>query len=118
MSGSVRGQLAELKDLMATRKQRADRGLDLLLLTVGANIHFRTGRQHRQGADRPHTLTGAAVRFGRVAKKVLERDLPGFFAKLRSALNRRGGNLHRSSTCPTAIRRRRLDTPCPGGRDG
>ena len=36
--GTVRAQIAELKDYLATaRRHRPDRGLDLILLTVGAN---------------------------------------------------------------------------------
>ena len=42
LPGSVRSQIAELKDVMAmAQRQRADRTLDAVLLTIGANdIHF------------------------------------------------------------------------------
>ncbi len=88
--GSVRGQLAELKDLMATaQKQRADRSLDLVLLTVGANdIHF-SGLVANIIVEAPtdRTLLKARRRASlrsRTRTKVLERDLPGNFAKLRA----------------------------------
>ena len=123
--GSVRGQLPELKDLMATaKKHRADRSLDLVLLTVGANdIHF-SGLVANIIVEAPTDRTllkgGGALASVEDAKKVLERDLPGNFAKLRLALKPLvGGNLARvvyvSYGNPALAS---PDTPCPGGRDG
>ena len=123
--GSVRGQLAELKDLLATaKKHRAERSLDLVLLTVGANdIHF-SGLVADIIVEAPTERTllkgGGAIASVEDAQKVLDRELPGNFAKLRAALKPLlGGNLSRvvyvSYGNPALAA---PDTPCPGGRDG
>src|SRR5207247_4608069 len=70
--------------------------------------------------DRTLLKGGGALASVDDAKKVLERDLPGNFAKLRSALKPLvGGNLARvvyvSYGNPALAG---PDTPCPGGRDG
>ena len=68
--GSARAQIAELTDLMATaRKHRADRSLDLVLLTIGANdIHFSgliARRHHRAGYRTQPAQSRRHHRFGR-----------------------------------------------------
>jgi hypothetical protein len=123
--GSVRSQMAELKDIMAlAQRQRADRTLDAVLLTIGANdIHFSgliADVIVEAATERALLNRGGAMASVGDAQKVLDRELPGNFAKVRSALKPLlGGNLARvvfvtygnpALAAP--------DTPCPGGRDG
>ena len=123
--GSVRSQMAELKDVMAmAQRQRADRTLDAVLLTIGANdIHFSgliADVIVEAATERALLNRGGAMASVEDAQKVLDRDLPGNFSKVRSALKPLvGGNLARvvfvtygnpALAAP--------DTPCPGGRDG
>ena len=123
--GSARGQLAELKELMiAAQRQRPDRTLDLVLLTVGANdIHFSGLIANvivEAVSERSLLYRGGALATVEDAQKVLERELPGNFAKLRAALKPLiGPNLGRvvyvSYGHPALAG---ANTPCPGGRDG
>jgi len=124
-SNTSRAQIAALTEALATaRKHRADRGLDLALLTIGANdiqfsglvadviIEARTER----------VLFGRSGHLATVAdsQKVLDRDLPNDFLKLRAALKPLvGGDLsrvvfvtygHPALAAP--------GTSCPGGRNG
>jgi hypothetical protein len=122
---SVRAQIAELTDLIATaRRQRADRNLDLVLLTIGANDIQFSGLV----ADVIIQATTERLLFGRSghiasvadSQKVLDGRLPADFARLRAALKPLvGGNLARvvfvSYGNPALAA---PDTPCPGGRDG
>jgi len=124
-SGSVRAQVAELTELLAlAHRHRADRSLDLVLLTIGANdILFSS-----LVADVIIQATTERLLFGRGghmasvadSQNILDRNLPGDFARLRAALKPLvGGNLarvvfvsygHPALAAP--------DRPCPGGRDG
>jgi len=123
--GSVRSQIAELKDIMAmAQRQRADRLLDVVLLTIGANdIHFSGLIANvivEAATERALLNRGGAMASVEDAQKVLDRELPGNFAKVRSALKPLvGGNLARvvfvSYGNPALAA---PDTPCPGGRDG
>jgi lysophospholipase L1-like esterase len=123
--GSSRAQMAELNDLLATaRKQRPDRALDLVLLTIGANdIRFSGLIANvivEPGTERSLLSRGGILASIDDAQKILERDLPGNFAKLRTALKPLvGGNLSRvefvSYGNPALAG---PGTPCPGGRDG
>ena len=123
--GTVRGQLAELREIIATAKRhRADRNLDLVLLTIGANdIHFSGLIANvivEAVTERGMLHRGGAMASVEDAQKVLDRELPGNFAKLRAALKPLvGGNLERvvfvSYGNPALAA---PDTPCPGGRDG
>src|SRR5713226_4536048 len=123
--GTASAQIAELTDVMtAVRRQRPDRSLDLLLLTIGANdIRFSGLIANviiEPGTERSLLLRGGIIATVEDAQKVLDRDLPGNFAKLRSALKPLvGGNLSRvvyvSYGNPALAA---ADTPCPGGRDG
>jgi hypothetical protein len=124
-STTSRGQIAALTDALATaRKHRSDRGLDLVLLTIGANdiqfsglvadviIEARTER----------LLFGRSGHIATVAdsQRILDRNLPNDFLKLRVALKPLvGGDLarvvfvsygHPALAAP--------DTSCPGGRNG
>jgi hypothetical protein len=124
-SGTSRAQITELTDLLATaRRHRADRALDLVLLTIGANDILFSGLIANiiiePGTERTLLRRGGIIASVEDAQRVLERELPGNFAKVRAALKPLiGGNLSRivyvtygnpALAAP--------DTPCPGGRDG
>jgi hypothetical protein len=123
--GTSRAQIAELTEIMATaRRYRPDRGLDLVLLTIGANdIRFSGLIANvivQPGPERSLLNRGGIIASVEEAQKILERDLPGNFAKLRSALKPLiGGNLSRvvyvSYGNPALAA---PGTPCPGGRGG
>lgn len=123
--GTSRAQVAELTDLLATaRKHRADRRLDLVLLTIGANDIRFSGMIAdiiiEPGAERTLLNRGGIIATVDDAAKVLERELPGNFGKARAALKPLvGGNLSRvvyvSYGNPALIA---PNTPCPGGRGG
>ena len=114
-----------MTDLLATaRRHRADRALDLVLLTIGANDILFSGLIANiiiePGTERTLLRRGGIIASVEDAQRVLERELPGNFAKVRAALKPLiGGNLSRivyvtygnpALAAP--------DTPCPGGRDG
>jgi hypothetical protein len=124
-STTVRSQIAGLTEaLTIARKHRADRTLDLVLLTIGANdiqfaglvadviIEARTER----------LLFGRSGHIATVpeAQRTLDRDLPNDFLRLRAALKPLvGGNLARvvfvSYGHPALAA---SNVPCPGGRNG
>ncbi len=124
-SGSVRGQVEALKQALASAQRRqADRALDLLLLTIGANdIHFSglvADVIVDDSAKRVLFKQGGVIVSPDESEKVLETQLPGSFAKLRTALKPLvGGDLKRivyvSYGHPALAG---PGTPCPGGRDG
>ena len=109
-SGSVRAQIAELTELLAlARRHRADRSLDLLLLTIGANdIQFSS-----LVADVIIQATTERLLFGRGghmasvadSQNILDRNLPGNLARVVFV-----SYGHPALAAP--------DRPCPGGRDG
>ena len=100
-SGTSRAQIAELTDLLATaRRHRADRALDLVLLTIGANDILFSGLIANvivePGTERTLLRRGGIIASVEDAQKVLDRELPGNFAKARTALKPLvGGNLSR-----------------------
>jgi hypothetical protein len=124
-SGTARAQIAELTELLATaRRQQADRRLDLVLLTIGANDILFSGLIANvilePGTERNLLSRGGIIASVEDAQNVLERELPANFAKLRSALKPLvGGNLSRvvyvTYGNPALAG---PNTPCPGGRDG
>jgi hypothetical protein len=124
-SGTARAQIAELTELLATaRRQQANRRLDLVLLTIGANDILFSGLIANvilePGTERNLLSRGGIIASVEDAQNVLERELPGNFAKLRSALKPLvGGNLSRvvyvTYGNPALAG---PNTPCPGGRDG
>jgi hypothetical protein len=123
--GTARAQMAELTDIMAAaRRQRPDRSLDLVLLTIGANdIQFAGLIANiivEPGTERTLLNRGGHIASVEDAQQVLERDLPGNFARLRAALKPFvDGDLSRvvyvSYGNPALAG---PDTPCPGGSDG
>src|SRR5215471_10135971 len=124
-SGTVRSQTSELTELLtAARRHQPDRSLDLVLLTIGANDILFSGLianvMIEAGTERSLLSRGGIIASVEDAQYVLDRELPGNFAKLRAALKPLvGGNLSRviyvtygnpALAGPA--------TPCPGGRDG
>jgi hypothetical protein len=114
-----------LTEIMATaRRHRANRALDLVLLSIGANdILFAKLIADviiQPGSERTLLGRGGLTATVDDAQKVLDRELPGNFAKVRAALKPLvGGNLSRvvyvSYGNPALAA---PDKPCPGGRDG
>ena len=122
---SVPGQLGALRSVLAlARRQQPDRKLDLLLLTVGANdVRFSSLVANvivEATTERLLLRGGGGLASPEDAKKALDGDLPGDFARLRAALKPMvGGNLSRvvyvSYGNPAM---QSAAAPCPGGRDG
>ncbi|WP_407151529.1 hypothetical protein [Bradyrhizobium sp. ORS 86] len=124
-SGTVSGQLAELRAaLAAARRRQPDRTLDLVLLSIGANDIYFSGLVADVIVDTPTERTlfkrGGSLASVDDARSALARDLPSGFAKLRDALKPLvGGDLSR--VIYTAYANPALTnggTPCPGGRAG
>ncbi|WMT72427.1 hypothetical protein [Bradyrhizobium sp. Ash2021] len=123
-SGTVNGQLSELRDALAAAKRRQpDRKLDLVLLSVGANDIYFSGLVADVIVDTP-TERALFRRSGVMAsvedsRAALTRDLPQGFSKLREALRPLVGDMSRviytSYANPTLAD---SGTPCPGGRAG
>ena len=124
-SGTVRSQISELTELLATaRRQQADRSLDLVLLTIGANDILFSGLianvMIEPGTERSLLSSGGIIASVEEAQTILGRELPGNFAKARAALKPLvGGNLSRvvyvTYGNPALAG---PETTCPGGRDG
>jgi len=123
---TVPAQLMQLRDLMAlARRQRPDRSLDLVLLTVGANdVRFSELVANAiildQSAERLVFSRAGLIASVEEAKAALASRLPGDFARLRSALKSViGGDLKRVVYVSYSDPALKSDgTPCPGGRDG
>jgi hypothetical protein len=120
----VNGQLAELREAMTQAKRRqADRKLDLVLLSIGANDVFFSGLVADVIVDTP-TERALFRRTGLIAtvddsRAALASDLPQGFGKLREALKPLVGDL--SHVIYTSYGNPALSAggaPCPGGRAG
>jgi len=120
----VNGQLAELREAMTQAKRRqADRKLDLVLLSIGANDVFFSGLVADVIVDTP-TERALFRRTGVIAsvddsRAALASDLPQGFGKLREALKPLVGDL--THVIYTSYANPALSaggTPCPGGRAG
>lgn len=109
-SGTVNGQLVELRAALAAAKRRQpDRTLDLVLLSIGANDIYFSGLVADVIVDTPteRTLFKRSGSLASVddARSALARDLPSGFARLRDALKPLvGGDLRGSSIRPMPIR--------------
>jgi hypothetical protein len=120
---SVRSQISQLTALMASaRRQRADRTLDLVLLTIGANDILFSGLVGNViiQSTTERTLFSSHMATVANSQKILDNSLPNDFVKLRAALKPLvGGNMARvvfvSYPNPALAA---PGTPCPGGRDG
>jgi hypothetical protein len=124
-STTARPQIAALTEALATaRKHRSDRALDLVLLTIGANdIQFAglvadviiEARTERLLFSRSGHIASVAD-----SQRILDRNLPQDFLKLRAALKPLvGGDLSRvvfASYGHPALAA--PGVPCPGGRGG
>jgi hypothetical protein len=123
--GSVRGQLTELTEALKTaQKHKADRVLDQILLTIGANDILFSGLIAdvivESRTERVLFNRGGHMATTDDAQRILDGALPDNFAKLRAALKPLvGGNLahvifvsygHPALAAP--------DVACPGGGDG
>lgn len=124
-AGSVRAQLDVLRDMLAlARRQRADRTLDLILLTIGANDVKFSGLVAdvivESATERVLLGRGGEIATVEEAQRVLERNLPANFAKLRAALKPLiGGSLARAIY--VSYGHPALQAPgknCVGGQDG
>jgi hypothetical protein len=120
----VNGQLAELREAMTQAKRRqADRKLDLVLLSIGANDVFFSGLVADVIVDTP-TERALFRRTGLIAtvddsRAALASDLPQGFGKLREALKPLVGDL--THVIYTSYGNPALSAggaPCPGGRAG
>jgi lysophospholipase L1-like esterase len=87
-SGTVRAQIAELTELLASA--RRDRSLDLVLLTIGANDILFSGLianvMIEAGTERSLLSRGGIIASVEDAQTILDRELPGNFAKARAVL--------------------------------
>jgi hypothetical protein len=124
-AGSVRGQIDALRvTLERARRLRADRALDLILLTVGANDVKFSGLVAdvivESTTERVLLGRGGEIATVEEAQRALERQLPAGFARLRAALKPFvGGNLAR--VVYVSYAHPALQSPgtlCPGGREG
>ena len=123
--GSAPAQIDELKNILAAaRRRRPDRGLDLVLLTIGANDILFSGLIANviieSTTDRILLNRGGTFATIEDSQKILDRDLPANFTKLRAALKPLvGGNLSRvvfvTYGNPALAS---ANTLCSGGRDG
>src|SRR5882672_2991581 len=99
-SGSVNGQLTELREAVAAAQRRQpDRRLDLVLLSIGANDIYFPGLVADVIVDTP-TERALFRRSGVMAsvddsRAALARDLPQGFSKLREALRPLVGDMSR-----------------------
>ena len=122
---TTRAQMTELSNaLTRARSGNAERKLDLVLLTIGANdIRFSGLVGHviiEARTERALFGRGSHVATVADSQKILDGALPSDFTKLRAALKPLvGGDLSRvvfvSYGNPALAA---PDTPCPGGRHG
>jgi len=124
-SPTVPAQLIQLRDLLArARRQRADRTVDLVLLTIGANdIHFSelvANAILEQSAERVLFTRAGLIASVEEAQRELATRLPADFARLRAGLKSViGGDLTRVVYVSYSDPARSPDgSPCPSARDG
>ena len=123
-AGSVPGQLAQLQAALArAQKAQAERSLDLVLLTVGANDIQFSGMVAdviiTSGVERVLFQQGGLIATAADAQRILDREVPAGFAKLRTALKPMvGGGLSRVVFVSYGNPALQGDAACPGGRDG
>jgi lysophospholipase L1-like esterase len=119
----VPAQVVGLRDLLArARRDRPDRQLDLLLLSIGANDIGFSGLVANviihEGIERALFKRTGVIKTIDQAQLILERDLPGHFAKLRAALKPLAGTLAHVIYVSYANPGLSGGEPCPGGREG
>jgi lysophospholipase L1-like esterase len=118
--GKVDGQLVQLQTLL----KRAGRGLDLMLLTIGANdVQFSGlvgGVIVEDGTERALSRRGGLIVSADESEDILKTKLPGDFVKLRGALKTVVGD-DLTRVVYVSYGHPALQAPgvtCPGGRDG
>ena len=89
--GSLPGQLSQLRELLdSANRRKPERGLDLLLLTIGANDIKFSGLVAdvivSSGVERTLFRQGGMMATVAESQRLLQRELPANFAKLRTAL--------------------------------
>ena len=119
----VPGQIEQLRDLLArAQRDRPDRHLDLLLLSIGANDIGFSGLVANviihEGIERTLFERTGIIKTIDQAQLILNRDLPGRFAKLRAALKPFVPTLAQVIYVSYANPALSGGEPCPGGRDG
>jgi hypothetical protein len=119
----VPGQVDQLHDLLArAQRDRPDRHLDLLLLSIGANDIGFSGLVAdviiHEGIERALFARTGIIKTIDQAQLILNRDLPGRFAKLRAALKPLVSTLAHVIYVSYANPALSGGEPCPGGRDG
>lgn len=122
--GTVNAQVSELREaLAAATRRQPDRGLDLILLSIGANDVDFSGlvadviveRQTERALSRRTGVLSSVDE----ARSTLQRELPRDFNKLRQALKPFvGGDLSRVIYTSYANPSLLNGAPCPGGRAG
>jgi lysophospholipase L1-like esterase len=122
-SSWVPAQVAQLRDLLArAQRDRPDRHLDLLLLSIGANDIGFSGLVANvlihEGIERALFERTGVIKTIDQAQLILNRDLPAHFAKLRAALEPLLGTLAHVVYVSYANPGLSGGEPCPGGRDG
>jgi lysophospholipase L1-like esterase len=121
--GNVNAQLDELRSALgAARRRQADRKLDLVLLSIGANDINFSGLVTDVIVDTP-TERGLFRRTGVMgsvedSRAALARELPQGFGKLREALKPLVGDLSHVVYVSYANPTLAGGAPCPGGRAG
>jgi hypothetical protein len=123
---TVPAQLEALRNaLTLARRNKPDRKLDLVLLTIGANDIQFSGLVADTILDDESAERGLFKRSGMIssianADAALQRQVPSDFARLRTALKPLvGGDLSRVVFVSYADPGSKAEgTPCPGGRDG
>jgi hypothetical protein len=116
---TVPGQIAQLQAALA----QARRGLDLVLLTVGANDIKFSGLVAdviiTSGVERTLFSRGGLIASVDEAQHLLGRTFPAGFARLRTALKPLlGGDLERVVYVAYGNPAMQGEAPCPGGRAG
>lgn len=122
--GTVNGQVAELREMITAAKRRqADRQLDLIFLSVGANDIDFSGLVAdvivEKATERSLFYRGGVLGSVEASRSTLARSLPQDFARLRDALKPLvGGDLARVVYVSYANPALASDPPCTSGRDG
>jgi lysophospholipase L1-like esterase len=123
-ASSVPAQIAQLQQTLTTAKrQQADRTLDLVLLTVGANDIKFSGLVAdviiTAGVERTLFQQGGLIASVPEAQRILDGSFTSGFGKLRAALKPLvGGDMARVVYVSYGHPGLQGDAPCPGGRDG
>jgi hypothetical protein len=122
-ASTVPGQLPQLQQLMTlAQRQQPDRRLDVVLLTIGGNdIHFSglvADVIVEASTERLLFARSGVLATVEDSQRVLDRELPASFAKLRAALKPFVDDLARVVFVSYGHPALSGGTTCNGGRDG